>query len=112
MRNLFRVLPLTLVAMLIVLAAACGGTSKTTSNQIDGDPLVALSTSAERFQDEVESLESDLQFAINAGGFEIDTSAEMAFQAPDQMHLTMTVTGLGEFEMLMLGTEIYMNVPG
>ena len=112
MRNLFRVLPLTLVAMLIVLAAACGGTSKTTSDQIDGDPLVVLSTSAERFQDEVESLESVLQFAINAGGLEIDTSAEMAFQAPDQMHLTMTVTGLGEFEMLLLGTEIYMNMPG
>ncbi len=113
MRNLFRALPLTLVAMLFVLAAACGGTSKTTSDQTDGqssdlvssDPLEVLSASAESFQNEVESLQADLQFAINAGGLEIDTSAEMAFQAPDQMHLTMTVTGLGEIEMLIMGTD-------
>lgn len=121
MRIFTRVLPLALVATLFVLVAACssGGGGKTTSDQADGqspdlvsmDPLEVLSASAVSFQDEVQSLEADLQFVISAGGLDINTSAQMAFQAPDQMHLTMAVTGVGEFEMLMLGTDIYMNVP-
>ncbi len=121
MRIFTRVLPLALAATLFVLASACGsgGTGSTTSDQTDGqssdlvssDPLKVLSESAESFQDEVQSLEADLQFVISAGGLDINTSAQMAFQAPDQMHLTMAVTGVGEFEMLMLGTDIYMNVP-
>jgi len=121
MRIFTRVLPLALVATLFVLASACGsgGGGGTASNQTDGqssdlvssEPLKVLSESAESFQDEVQSLEADLQFSINVDGLDIVTSAEMAFQAPDQMHMTMTITGLGEFEMLMLGTDIYMNVP-
>ncbi len=121
MRIFTRVLPLALAATLFVLASACGsgGTGSTTSDQTDGqssdlvssEPLKVLSESAESFQDEVQSLEADLQFSINVDGLDIVTSAEMAFQAPDQMHMTMTITGLGEFEMLMLGTDIYMNVP-
>ncbi len=121
MRIITRVLPLALAATLFILASACssGGTTKTTSDQADGqssdlvsmDPLDVLAASAESFQDEVQSLEADLQFSINVGGLDIVTSAEMAFQAPDQMHLTMAATGVGEFEMLMLGTDIYMNVP-
>ncbi len=121
MRIFTRVLPLALAATLFVLASACGsgGGGGTTSDQTDGqssdlvssEPLKVLSESAESFQDEVQSLEADLQFSINVDGLDIVTSAEMAFQAPDQMHMTMTITGLGEFEMLMLGTDIYMNVP-
>ncbi len=121
MRILTRVLPLALVATLFGLASACGsgGGGGTASDQTDGqssdlvssEPLKVLSESAESFQDEVQSLEADLQFSINVDGLDIVTSAEMAFQAPDQMHMTMTITGLGEFEMLMLGTDIYMNVP-
>ena len=127
MRIFTRVLPLALAATLFVLASACssggGGTDQTTSNQpadqTDGqssdlvsmDPLDVLSASAESFQEEVQSLEVDLQFVINVGGLDIDSSAEMAFQAPDQMHLTVTVTGQGESEVLVLGTDIYMNVP-
>jgi hypothetical protein len=121
MRIFTRVLPLALAATLFVLASACGsgGGGGTTSDQTDGqssdlvssDPLEVLSASAESFQDEVQSLEADLQFSINADGLDIVTSAEMAFQAPDQMHMTMTVTGLGELEILILGADIYMNVP-
>ncbi len=111
MRALIRTLPLALAATLFVLASACssggGGGGKTVS----ADPLEVLTSSAESFQDEVQSLESELQFVINVGGLDIGTSAEMTYQAPDQMYLTMTVSGLGEFEMLVLGTDIYMNVP-
>ncbi len=121
MRIFTRVLPLALAATLFVLASACssGGGGKTTSDQTDGrssdlvsaDPLEVLTASAESFQEEVQSVESDLQFSINAGGLDIGTSAEMAFQAPDQMHMTMTITGVGEFEILALGSEMYLNVP-
>ncbi len=136
MRILIRALPLALAAMLLALVVACssGGGDQTASDQpadqTDGQtvaddgsddasdvfvstaPLEVLSASAESFQEEVQSLQAEMEFTIIAGGFSIDTSAEMAFQAPDQMHMTMDITGLGSFEMLMLGTEIYMNVPG
>ena len=126
MRALIRTLPLTLVAMLFVLAAACnsGGTAPTTSDQpvdqtdgqssdlVSSDPLAVLAASAESFQEEVESLQAEMEFSISAGGFDVDVSADLAFQAPDQMYMTMDLTGLGEFEMLLLGTDIYMNVPG
>ncbi|KKL07204.1 hypothetical protein LCGC14_2588350 [marine sediment metagenome] len=112
---------LTLAATLFVLASACGsgGTGSTTSDQADGqspdlvsmDPLKVLSESAESFQDEVQSLEADLEFSINAGGLDLGTSSQMTYQAPDQMHMTMTITGVGEFEILALGSEMYLNVP-
>ena len=110
MRIFIRVLPLALAAALFALASACGGGGG--GDTVSADPLEVLSASAESFQDEVQSLQSNLQVAIKAGGLDIDTSVEMVFQAPDQMHLTMAATGVGESEMLMLGTDIYMNVPG
>ncbi len=116
MRNLFRALPLTLVAMLIVLAAACGGTSKTTSDQSSdlgsSDPLEVLTSSVQSLQGEVDSVETELEFSLNISGFDVEVRSETAFQAPDQMHMTLALTGQGEFEMLLLGTDIYMNVPG
>lgn len=128
MRTLTRAMPLPLAAALIVLfAIACssgGGSDRTTSDQSTGQrdggtsvdlvsaaPLEVLSASAESFQEEVESLQMEVEFTLNAGGFVVDSSSEMAFQAPDQMHMTMEFTGLGSFEMLMLGTDIYVNIP-
>lgn len=35
----------------------------------------------------------------------------MAFQAPDQMHMTMDLTGVGSLEMLMLDRGIHVNIP-
>ncbi len=112
MRIFTRVLPLALAATLFVLASACSSGGGGGGDSVSADPLEALAASAESFQDEVQSLEADQQFSINFGARDIVTSAEMACQAPDQMHLTMSATGVGEFEMLMLGTDIYMNVPG
>ncbi len=109
MRIFTRVLPLALAATLSVLASACssGGGGDTVS----ADPLEVLTSSAESFQEEVQSVESDLQFSINAGGLDIGTSSQMTYQAPDQMHMTMAMTGVGEFEILALGSEMYLNVP-
>ncbi|MCH7999763.1 MAG: hypothetical protein IIA91_09815 [Chloroflexi bacterium] len=112
MRIFTRVLPLALAATLFVLASACSsGGGGGGGDSVSADPLEVLAASAESFQDEVQSLEAELQIVINIGGLDIDTSAEMAYQAPDQMYLTMAVSGLGEYEMLVLGTDIYMNVP-
>jgi hypothetical protein len=121
-------MPLALAAALIALfAIACssgGGSDQTTSDKpagptdggtsvdlVSAAPLEVLSASADNFEEEVESLQMEMEFTMNAGGFVVDSSSEMAFQAPDQMHMTMDLTGLGSFEMLMLGTEIYVNIP-
>lgn len=122
MRTLTRALPLALAAALLILfAVACSsggdqtvgddGSGDSSGDLVSATPLEALSASGERFQEEVESLQMELEFTINAGGFVVDTSASMAFQAPDQMHLTTDVTGLGTFEMLVLGSDIYVNIP-
>ena len=125
MRILIRTLPLTLLALLLALAVACGssGTAPTTSDQPAGggddastelvasSPEDVFSASAESFQQDVDSLQMELEFNIVAGGFPISTTADLAFQAPDQMHMTMEITGLGTFELLLLGSEIYMNIP-
>jgi len=120
MRTLIRTLPLALAASLLVLfALACksGGGDQTWGGDTSGDlvsadPVEVLAASGERFEQDVNSLQAELLFSINAGGFVMNASSEMAFQAPDQMHATMDLTGLGTFEMLLLGSELYMNMPG
>ncbi len=109
MRIFTRVPPLALAATLFVLASACG--SGGGGDSVSADPLEILSASAARFQDEVQSVESDLQLSINVGGLDIGTSSQMTYQAPDQMHMTMALTGVGELEILALGSEMYLNVP-
>lgn len=137
MSRFIRALPFALAALLLLLAIGCNTSGgKTTAEQAgtdqtsgdtaadespDGDrgpedvvssePLEVLSASAERFQDEAQSFQADLDFTMTAGSFSVDASAMMAFQAPDQMHMTMDISGLGSYEMLLLGTEIYMNIP-
>ena len=123
MRILIRVLPLALAAPLLVLfALACksgGGGDQTyhpgdeaSGDLVSADPGDVLAASGERFEEDVDSLQAELLISINAGGFVVNASSEMAFQAPDRMHATMDLTGLGTFEMLLLGTELYMNMPG
>ncbi len=87
---------------------ASGGSS---IDLVSAAPLEVLSASAENFQQDVESLRMEMVYTMNIGGFVIDADMEMAFQAPDQMHMTMDITGLGSYEMLMLGTDVYMNMP-
>src|SRR3970282_1429961 len=123
MRILIRALPLALAAALLMLfALACksgGGGDQTSSPEgdtsgdlVSADPLDVLTASGESFEQNVDSLQAELVFSMNVGGFAVDASSEMAFQAPDQMHATMDFTGLGTFEMLLLGTDLYMKAPG
>ena len=117
MRYLIRALPLALAASLLVLfALACksggGSDGKTSGDLVSADPVEVLAASGDSFEQDVNSLQAELLIGIDAGGLKINASSEMAFQAPDQMHATMDVTGLGTFEMLLLGKVLYMNMLG
>src|SRR3990172_4612000 len=122
MRILIRALPLALAASLLMLfALACksGGGDQTSypdgdtsGDLVSADPLDVLTASWESFEQDVDSLQAELVFSMNVGGFAVEATSDMAFQAPDQMHATMELTGLGTFEMLLLGTDLYMNMPG
>ncbi|MEE8345897.1 MAG: hypothetical protein V3S20_00985, partial [Dehalococcoidia bacterium] len=123
MRILSRTKPVALAATLLVLfgvACSSGGGGQTVANDESGGmsidlvsaaPLEVLSASAESFQQDVESLQMEMVFTMNIGGLVVDADMEMAFQAPEQIHMTMDITGLGSYEMLMLGTDVYMNMP-
>ena len=122
MRILIRALPLALAAsllMLIALACKSGGGDQTSypdgdtsGDLVSADPLDVLTASGESFEQDVDSLQAELLFSINVGGFVVNARSEMVFQAPDQMHATMDLTGLGTFEMLLRGADLYMNMPG
>ena len=113
MRTLIRVLFLALVATILVLfAVACKSGDGGPVDLVSADPAAALDASAERFAREVDSLQADLTVTVNAGGFEVEAAADMAFQGPDRMHMTMEFTGLGTFELVLLGRELYVNMPG
>ena len=123
MRILIRALPLALaVSLLVLFALACksgGGGDQTyrsgdkaSGDLVSADPVEVLDASAERFEQKVDSLQAELLFSMNIGGFAVDASSQMAFQAPDRMHATMDVTGLGTFEMLLMGKVLFMSMPG
>jgi hypothetical protein len=117
---MMRVLSLAAAAVLIAaLASACSGGgdeygSSDYGESIDfvsADPQQVLGDSAQYFQEDVQSLRAEMDFAIAIGGLNVDAGAVMEFQAPDQMHMTMTITGLGSYEALIIGDAVYANVP-
>ena len=140
MRVLRIVFPLGLI-MALALAVACGSGGDESARVPDpvaphgGDPsapVVAnvtevLGASAERFEQEVSSLRAELEFSVTGGDMSMDATADMSFQAPDQMYMTMEFGGefdsgdgsggtinlsdFGDIEILLLGTDIYMKVP-
>ncbi len=126
MRKLARfTLPALAAGAIVLFGLACGGQTgggDTTSDQpsqpdqppqpqvaAPGDVLLA---SADAFSEEVESLRAEMEFSVGSGTFSADATADISFQAPDRMHMVMDMAGLGSFELLILGTDIYMNIPG
>jgi hypothetical protein len=79
---------------------------------VSADPVAVLAESARSFEEEVTSLEMEMVMTFASEGFTIDASAEMVFQAPDSMYMTIDMGILGSAEMLVLGDEMYMNIPG
>jgi hypothetical protein len=100
------------ISRVLAGAAASDEPADDSGDLVSADPLDVLAASGESFEQDVDSLQAELLFSMNIGGFAVDASSEMAFQAPDQMHATMDLTGLGTFEMLLLGADLYMNMPG
>lgn len=79
---------------------------------VSADPQAVLSETARSFQEDVTSLEMEMEMTFGTEGVTFDATAEMAFQAPDQMYATVDMGVLGSFEMLLDGTDMYMNMPG
>jgi len=126
MRKLTRMLSAGLACVALTLAAGCGGGGdEGASNEpVDSELLVsnpseALGASVERFEDEVQSVEARFSFDMDIGGFAIGADGTFAYRAPESVHMTMEMSGgdgeyfdlgeLGEFEVLILGDDIYMN---
>ncbi len=127
-----------LLTLLLVLAAACGGSddkgSDDASSNQDGsnsngaltqllvsNPSEALRKSAETFSDEVESVQGKFSLSFTGGAFAGAMDGDFAFRAPDQVHMTMNLAmdgddalvSLGDmnFEILMLGDQMYIKTP-
>ncbi len=126
-------------SVLVVLAIACGGGSKgggdETSDKTGGDASdlfvsdvrTALANSAEEFAANVDSVRAEFTMDFGMGEDTMSMKGDFAFQDPDQMHMTMRMTGTGgemfggsdpgfdlsdfEFEMLASGNTMYMRMP-
>jgi len=128
MRKITRIMLSGLLAAILAAAAACGGgggddaaSGGGLSGLFVSNPGQALGKSAETFADDVQSMQGDFVFAMSGGGFQIDVSGDFAYMAPDQVYMTMSMGGGGDealallgdmdFEILMTGSELYMNSP-
>jgi hypothetical protein len=121
MAGLTRLLSLALaVAIIVAAVAACtsGGGGGDLGYQdgepidfVSADPQRVLDESAEYFQEDVESLQAEMDFTMTLGGVEMDAAAALSFRSPDKMHMTLKITGLGTFEALAIGSDMWVNVP-
>jgi hypothetical protein len=116
-----RTLALALVAIVALALAACGGNGD--SPQAVDDPAAApdderlvasqalLRSSAERLQDDITSMRGTFSMEMTTDGFSMSIGGDMLFRAPDDIYMTMSMFG-EQMEMLMSGTDLYMNIPG
>jgi hypothetical protein len=126
MRNFSRLFwgGVALAAMVMVIACGGGGEQQTSSEPVDPELLVtnpsaALGASAQRFEEEIDSVEAEFSFEFGMDGFAIGADGHFAYRAPDNMHMTMEMSGgddemfnlgdVGPIEMLLLGDDLYMN---
>ena len=127
MHRTSRILAAAFLTAGLALAAACGGgREEQTSNLLPEDssellvanPSQALGKSVDRFEENVESVEALFTFAIEMDGIAFGADGRFSYVSPDSMYMLMNMTGggggvdlgeLGEFEILLLGDELYMN---
>jgi hypothetical protein len=126
MRNFSRLFcgGVALAAMVMVIACGGGGEQQTSSEPVDpellvSNPSAALGASAQRFEEEIDSVEAEFSFEFGMDGFAIGADGHFAYRAPDNMHMTMEMSGgddemfnlgdVGPIEMLLLGDDLYMN---
>jgi hypothetical protein len=142
MARLWKTAPALLIAFVIALAVACGGGSDKATKDVDdsaggdgaatsddplgapSDPIVgnvteALGASVETFETEVNSVRAEYMVHIEAPAMTMDVSGDFAYQAPDELWMTLAVDGgsfidfseFGTFEILSTGGDFYVNVP-
>jgi len=123
-----RILAAAFFTVALALAVACGGggSEEQTSNEpLEGgsellvaNPSQALGKSADRFEENVESVEALFTFEIGMDGIAFGADGRFSYVAPDSMYMLMNMSGggggvdlgdLGEFEVLLLGDELYVN---
>lgn len=125
-----RLLSVTLPVLAALVLAACSGASG--SGDTGGAPaagdelfvsngLEVLSASAERFEEEITSMEGSLEISVVADGMDFGLDADFAFDAPDAMYMAMTMSGddgsgydvgvLGTMELLIRDDVYYFSMP-
>lgn len=135
MRAKLRILPAALVALLLLLAVACGvgdeekkSSGDQTSDQSGGgdisQPIVsnaieALGKSADRFEQDISSMRAEFSFNMKMTGMSMGATGDFLYESPDKMYMLMKLSSdesslidlgqLGNFEILLRGEDIYMN---
>jgi len=129
MPKILRMTAVALTSVLLLLAVACGGGSDgepgasgadDATDLFVSDPAGALAASADRFERSVTSVQADFSFEMSAAGFEMGAEGDFAYRAPDSMYMKMSMSGgggglfggggdVGDFEIIALGDELYMN---
>jgi len=112
--------PLALTASLLLMLAACSGGEEASngSGLFVSNPSAVLTASATEFEQEVRSMRAEFSFDMDSPEGAIGAQGEFAYQAPDEIYMTMEMSGdatlnleeLGKIEILGLGDKIYMNM--
>jgi len=126
MQSIPRILAAAFLTAALSIAAACGGGEEQTSNLPPEDssdllvanPSQALGKSVDRFEENVESVEALFTFGVGVDGITFGADGRFSYVSPDSMYMLLNMSGggggidlenLGEFELLLLGDELYMN---
>ena len=127
---------LVLAGIVLALLASCGGDDAggsgasapeggsardggRTSGLLLSDAADVMGASAEAFQQDVQSVQGELNFTFGSSQLTMSANGDFAFDLPDRGYLTLEFGGaedsaidlsaLGPFEILLLGDQIYMN---
>jgi len=125
MRNLSRLLCAGVALVALAAVIGCGGGGEQTSSEpvdpglLVSNPSAALGASAQRFEEEIQSVEADFSFEFGIDEIVVGADGHFAYRAPDSVHMTMEMSGgdgelfdagaFGPMEILALGDQIYMN---
>ena len=127
MQRIPRILAAAFLMAAISIAAACGGGGEEQTSNLPpedssellvANPSQALGRSVDRFEENVESVEALFTFAIEMDGIAFGADGRFSYVSPDSVYMLMNMSGggggvdlgdLGEFEILLLGDELYMN---
>ena len=112
-------------ALSITAACGSGGEEQTSdlppedsSELLVANPSQALGRSVDRFEENVESVEALFTFGVRVDGITFGADGRFSYVSPDSMYMLLNMSGggggidlenLGEFELLLLGDELYMN---